>query len=110
MCRVRERGAPNGFPVAPVVACLLPNAGRRGSEHGAGYVLWKEFSPLIRQLMPLPEGREGQQHSLAGCYVAIVGMFADILGWAFNPSYLPVLHEYMHHLAVKLDGMVRLLA
>ncbi len=64
---------------------------------------------MIRQLVPVPEGTEGLQHSVAGCYLAIVGMFANILGWAFNPSFLPIMHEYLHLVAGELDGMVRVL-
>jgi hypothetical protein len=55
------------------------------------YVLWKELMPSFMQLLPPPD-----EVTVGECLVIAASTLADFLGWARNPTYLPVFHEHLH--------------
>ena len=65
-------------------------------------MLWKEFMPVLRPLVP-----GSGDPSLTGCLVSVVALLADVLGWAFNTSFLPILHERMYQIAHRVECVVR---
>ena len=57
---------------------------------------------MLECLLP----RRYRRSSRAGCLLSIAGLFADVLGWAINPSFLPILHEEMYQVAHQLECVV----
>ncbi len=61
--------------------------------------------PVLEVFLPPPHRR----FSLAGRLLSIARMFVDVLGWAYNPSLLPILHEQFFQVSHQLECMVRLI-
>jgi hypothetical protein len=89
---------------ALAVACfsffLWSFLGQSGNQEP--YVLWKEFMPLFGVLLPSPS-----HPSLSASLLGVVGLLGDILGWAFNPSFLTTFHERIFQVSHLLECLVR---
>jgi hypothetical protein len=68
------------------------------------YVLWKEFMPVLHDLLP---GEARRPPSLASTLLRAVALIGDVLGWAFNAAFLPVLHEHVFTVTLELERVVR---
>ncbi len=88
--------APNSPDMCPHP--VAPSSAPMPAVNKHSFVLWKELMPLLRGYIP-----EDQHNTLAGCLLAVVRLFGDVLGWAFNPAYLPVLHHHLYSLAVDME-------
>jgi hypothetical protein len=93
-------GSPSLTTTVPLLCappmCVPP------AENGEGFVLWKDFMPLLHPLLP-----QQTQASLAGCYAALARLLAAAVAWARNPSTLPILFSWCHGLGVELERVVR---
>jgi hypothetical protein len=64
-------------------------------------VLWKEFKPLLHNLLPSGECRLRQ--SVASALLDAVVLLGDVLGWGLNPASLSLLHERAFAVALELE-------